>query len=666
MRYVCILGFLWNFSGVLWGQVRMVPHVTKVGGGFTTTVYAENTGATEATFSLQAFDQNGNTLNTATRMVEPGSISSFSVEELFGAGSAVSHCTIEGPLETFRVFVSYRVLEGPGSEAHLSETSMQSKRWLMFPGDWSVIFDGIAVVNMGSDATDVRVSQVDFNGNAINSIVVAEDLAPKAKVLYVIGAPGNTPFEMRSDSTFEISASQLLGVTALRGTPPGAETGYLWENIAAPLSGEVNPPQEGEYFVSIQTGNDSWAGTVDQPWRTIQHAADLLEAGETVTIMEGTYYEQVIPRNSGTASQVITYRASPGDEVNLDGTGVSLAADDVVGLFEISGKSYITVSGLRVVNVGPYDNNVGILANNSNFIRIENNYTYNTASSGIGVWNCSNITIDGNEVELACNDGEQECITVAITDTFEIMNNHVHHGGPGTIGGEGIDAKDGSSNGKIHHNHVHHLTDRLGIYVDAWDKHTHDIDIYQNVIHDISNNEGITLSSESGGLLENIRVTNNIAYNNDLSGITLSANGDSPTHPMRGIYIINNTFVGNGGPIWGGGIEVENEDLENVVIRNNICSQNRYYQIIDFSLSTAVSIDHNLIDGFRGELDEEVRGTDFIEGDPLFFNATGFDFHLLTGSPAIDSGSAVEAPAVDFDGAPRPNGSGFDIGAYEK
>ncbi len=46
---------------------------------------------------------------------------------------------------------------------------------------------------------------------------------------------------------------------------------------------------------------------------------------------------------------------------------------------------------------------------------------------------------------------------MAGTDTFKIRNNHVHNGGPGSIGGEGIDAKDGSSNGKIYQNHVHHL-----------------------------------------------------------------------------------------------------------------------------------------------------------------------------------------------------------------
>ena len=665
MKTLFSLGYLCIFPGILWGQVRMVPHITKVGGDYETTVIAENTGDDQAAFSLQGYDRNGSALNLVSRTIESDSINSFSMVELFGSGSSISHIIIVNTPETLRVFASYRIAAGPGSAAHLPETSTQSKRWRLFPGDWDVIFDGIAVVNMGASSTDIKVSQVDFNGDVINSVPVAENLAPHAKALYVIGAPGNTPF-LPQNASFEVSGNQVLGITALRGTPPGAATGYLWENSTAPLSGEATSTQEGEYFVSAQTGNDSGPGTSTNPWLTIQHAADLLTPGETVTIMAGTYHEQVIPKNSGTAGQIITYRTFPGDQVNIDGTGVALAEDDIAGLFEISDKNYITVSGLRVLNSGPHFNNVGILARNSNHIRIENNSTYNTVSSGIGVWNCSDVTIDGNEVELACNDGDQECISVAGTDSFEILNNHVHHGGPGTEGGEGIDAKDGSSNGTIHHNHVHHLTNRLGIYVEAWDKFTHHIEVYQNIVHDNSNAEGIVLGSEMGGLLQNVQVYNNIVYNNALSGLHLSGAGDSATHPLKDITIINNTFVGNGGPAWGGGIELESRDMENVIIRNNICSQNVNYQIFDDSQCTTLSIDHNLIDSFRDEMNEEVRGTDFIEGNPLFVSLSGFDFHLNSGSPAIDSGSSTGAPSFDYDGAARPNGAGVDMGAFEK
>jgi len=419
------------------------------------------------------------------------------------------------------------------------------------------------------------------------------------------------------------------------------------------------PARAATYYVATR-GNDASPGTKAKPWRTIGKAARTLSAGDTVYIRAGVYKEMVVPQNSGLSGQYITYAAYPGEQVTINGSGVALP--EWTGLFYIENLEYIRVSGLRVINA----RRVGILADGSSHIIIQNNRTYNTVQSGIAVWGCYDVVIDGNEVNLACNDGEGECITVYDTDLFEVRFNHVHHSGPGTNGGEGICIKDGSSNGKVYGNQVDHIRKRVGIYVDAQGQHTFNIDVFANTVHDCAYN-GLALASEMGGLLENVRVYNNIAYRNTCLGLLLANYGGESvtTHPMKDISIVNNTFYQNGKQ-WGGGIAIDSPAVQNVIIRNNIVSQNLNFQIVvDPAVPSGVcSVDHNLIDGYR-EYEAEIYGADYVEGRPLFVNGTMGNFHLLGKSPAIDQGFPLDAPATDYDGAPRPWGQGYDMGAFE-
>jgi len=50
---------------------------------------------------------------------------------------------------------------------------------------------------------------------------------------------------------------------------------------------------------------------------------------------------------------------------------------------------------------------------------------------------------------------------------------------------------------------------------------------------------------------------------------------------------------------------------------------------------------------------------------PMFNNAGGDDFTLMSASPAINAGDALYAPADDYDGSPRGPGGVPDLGCYE-
>ncbi|MBN2147799.1 MAG: right-handed parallel beta-helix repeat-containing protein [Anaerolineales bacterium] len=431
---------------------------------------------------------------------------------------------------------------------------------------------------------------------------------------------------------------------------------------AAQISNTIT--QGGVYYVA-PTGDDDNPGTLASPWQTIQKAAETLGAGDTVYIRAGTYSEQVVAQHSGSPGNPITFAAYPGETATLDGSSVTLP-DDLAGLFEIASQSYIRVSGLRVIHAGPYNDNAGILVMDSSDIVIENVSTDQTQSSGIGVWGSQRVTIQGNRIEWAGLSGWQECITVAGTDDFVVRDNVVLN-----CQKEGICLKDGDSNGQAYDNQVNG-SKRNAIYVDAWDKYTHDIDVYQNLVHHSIEGAGLAVASEQGGQLSNIRLYNNVAYQNNTYGIEISY-CCTDSHPMDTILLINNTLYDNGNEVdWGGGIIADNPQAENVTIRNNITSQNLTFQIaVAANVPAAnVTVDHNLIDGYRG-YEDEVYGEDYVEGDPMFVNPGGANFHLQAGSPAVDAGWDVEAPALDFEGDFRPqdgdeDGTAIhDIGADE-
>lgn len=416
-----------------------------------------------------------------------------------------------------------------------------------------------------------------------------------------------------------------------------------------------------------QNGNDTNPGTELLPWLTIRKAADTAVAGNTVCVKQGTYNERLIPLNSGSLSNPIVFTAYPGESVTIDGTGISIPNWE--GLVHINGKSFITVSGLKINN----SQWAGVFVTQSSNITIQNNSTYNTASSAILMGNGNNYIVDGNSIELAANGGadflSQEIISIQYhVNGFEVKNNHIFNSKvvKPLLGGEGIDVKFGSSNGSIHHNIVSDVFP-VGIYVDAYDAPQSNINVYNNIV----NNTAACMAAaaeQAGGTLDTVNFYNNVCYNNYWNMFIGSDNGT-----VKNITVTNNTFVDNDPSTMSLGIEIgsfegrsETGLVDNVLVRNNIISQNTQFQLVVDPRPgvTNILIDHNLIDGFRGATNE-VYGTNYITGNPLFINLSGGDFHLQSSSPAIDMGISTGAPSTDYDGNPRPFGVGYDIGAYE-
>src|SRR5690606_31559771 len=115
-------------------------------------------------------------------------------------------------------------------------------------------------------------------------------------------------------------------------------------------------------------------------------------------------------------------------------------------------------------------------------------------------------------------------------------------------------------------------------------------------------------------------------------------------------------------------------------LRNNILYNLHPFRgviVIDSSSAAGFSSDHNSLmdrmspDGDATILDLadwQALGHDlnsFVATPAEHFVDPASDFHLLPTSPAIDAGTAADAPGADIEGGARPVGAGYDLGAYE-
>ncbi len=134
-------------------------------------------------------------------------------------------------------------------------------------------------------------------------------------------------------------------------------------------------------------------------------------------------------------------------------------------------------------------------------------------------------------------------------------------------------------------------------------------------------------------------VENNVIITDHWHGITLLG--------ARDCLVINNTVVDRNnvtpGPPW---IRVASHKNGTApvgcIVRNNLAPT--------FNDAAGVVDDHNL----------RVQSP-----AALFVAPDRFDLHLLPDAPAVDTGSDIDAPALDRDRIIRPQGNGIDIGAYE-
>ncbi|GEM_PF-4801773 len=395
------------------------------------------------------------------------------------------------------------------------------------------------------------------------------------------------------------------------------------------------------YYVAIN-GDDSNPGTTEEkPFRTIQKAANIIQAGDIVLVKQGTYGGFRIEKKHGGDDAWIIFKPAPGHEGKVvikpsSGNGI-----------DIIDASYLEINGLEITHGLNYS---------------ENYDEYSQWHSWNGIKLNSPTSV------------------YAAPHHIKIVNNHIHH-----VGEAGFHSTYGHDHLYLN-NHIHHvgLSKRgHGMYIGGERKQ-----VRGNIVHH-AYGQGIVLFSGSG-IVKDFLVENNISYENGsldygkgypdrADGLTGKRRGDGifvsgPWSISGGVIVRNNYTWRN--TDWG--IRVDSRDA---LVVNNTMYENQDHGLFVYQ-NQNVTIRNNLIyknKSGKGEASVAV-GNNFDEQnnlmgiDPHFApgaliprpNAPPIpDFHLTSNSPAIDRGSSRDAPAFDFEGTPRPQGAGWDIGAHE-
>ncbi|OGS20208.1 MAG: hypothetical protein A3J83_08740 [Elusimicrobia bacterium RIFOXYA2_FULL_40_6] len=454
-----------------------------------------------------------------------------------------------------------------------------------------------------------------------------------------------------------------------------------------------------EYYVDPAYNGSIKDGSAAHPWKTLGSGQwtiinnNLLTQSVTVYFSAcaagsdthedyGTYLQ--IYRTANTSYRLVldgiskynTDDANPSWAVNTSGKRLFVHGD--FGVFASSPKkNYVTIRGFECM----WTKWKGIGYWGGDHVIIEDCVVYgdpiNTPTDGPGIY------FDYAYKEDNPSQGNFGCTDIII------RNNLIHdtQGEPIYFGGNG-------NNGPMSSHHSNVLIEGNTVYnaalyggegdgIDVKDEVTN-LTIRGNVSY---NNPGSGITTCSPAIIEN-----NLCYGNEI-GIAFGnfwGSGVDGT-VCRNNITYNNRNVGynsgNAGIKPGGGIDFHVNDVsiynntcydetrgiimslvDNSDVSNNIIYNCSIYGIDNQHTISCVYYNNNVYGSASGNYKDMIDPTGSngnISQDPLFINAPSKNFKLQPGSPCINNGKTLAGVTNDFDRNTRPNGSGYEIGAYE-
>lgn len=404
---------------------------------------------------------------------------------------------------------------------------------------------------------------------------------------------------------------------------------------------------KGNILYVAASGDDHHSGAEAAPLLTLQRAADIAAAGDTIFVRAGTYAPFVI-RTVGTAQAPVRWVADGGTRINAVGDGVDAITVD--------GAAWIDIEGFAATSAG----GAGLRLRGCSAVTVRRNQFIDSNLWGIVADHCNDLLLDNNEVRGSVR---SHGIYLSNSGDRAIVRGNRLTGNTSAgiaIGGDNKSDQDGIITGTLIEDNV-----LLGNGVDQ--------------------SPAILLDGAVGTVLRN-----NIISKSGGAGITLQHKygGSAST----GTLVEHNTIV----LALGATVAVDLQDAAvDTTLRNNILiagiwpigARTADELVPEAKGAMAVSLDS--IAGLRS--DHNVMTPRFFIGaeptvmslvqwqqrtqqdkhsvspllERLFRDAANGRFELVDGSAAIDRGQDAKGVGRDLAGNARPVGLHVDVGAYE-
>lgn len=388
------------------------------------------------------------------------------------------------------------------------------------------------------------------------------------------------------------------------------------------------------YYVKATGGNDSNDG---KNWSTakltLQGALDVSVSGDKIWVAKGTYIPSKISGDS------------PGSD-NRDKAFVITNGVSVFGGFEGNEDPGYDLS-LRDFAV-----NLTVLSGD---LDLDGTFTNNSYHVAVVIGRIASVTLDG----FSITGGNGSLNSNNLINGLSLNRRP----GPGVfIASAGADAK--LTNCVIHSN----LTTNWGGGVYAWASSiTGNVFVDKNIIRNnncsSSNGAGIYAFADKSKMY----VTSNLIYSNTTTG---NAGGAYIQALGANVYFINNTVSKNTSATGTLYCYTPTGGTGTITVANSIISGNTPNTVSGNSANLrAIAVDRCLVAG--GVINEkQITATNIITDDPLFVDATNFNFRLTSTSPARNAGANAYNDSglygsTDLIGNDRVFQTTIDMGAYE-